>query len=332
MLTLPENQLPLCAYHGVNTSLNPRPPAITHTHGAQQKGCDWFILWPLKEWQLTARHCQFWRGSGRGTHCDWQRGPQPAMPGNSSSPSWQGRIRLAPSPPGRKSVMLSLPEARAHQWLHRWHEDPCAAWKAFRDIIFTNAMLTRVAASTSLGKKLISITNNTFLIAANRYGIPEITPLATDKSPPSPLAFSAMEKREDVSTRSCKKERWSQHLLRDSLLPLINYSTFRARQMQLPPAPSPPWATSPALPSIGPSPLSLFLLWSYPNWEREGIWGTHLWRGKFLCTLTKAISGTSLPSPDFRMCRVPPVKALGHQPALAAPGPEDHTKTHRPND
>lgn len=246
-------------------------------------------------------------------------------------PGKAGFVWLLP-PPGRKSVMLSLLEARAHQWLHRWHEDPCAAWQAFRDIIFTNAMLTRVAASTSLGKKLISITNNTFLIAANRYGIPETTPLATDKSPPSPLAFSAMEKREDVSTQSCKKERWSQHLLCDSLLPLITYSTFRARQMQLPPAPSPPWATSPALPSIGPSPPSLFLLWSCPNWEREGIWGTYLWRGKFLCMLTKAISGTSLPSPDFRTCRAPPVKALRHQPALAAPGPEDRTKTHRPND
>lgn len=46
--------------------LNPCPPA-PHTHRAWQKGCNWFILWPLKEWQLTVRHCQFLRGSGTRT-------------------------------------------------------------------------------------------------------------------------------------------------------------------------------------------------------------------------------------------------------------------------
>lgn len=102
-----------------------------------------------------------------------------------------------------------------------------------------------MATSTSLGKKLISITNNTFLIAANRYVIPETTPSATDKSPLSPLAFSAMENREDVSTQLCKKERLFQHLLHDSLLPLITYSTFRARHTQLA-APTCP------VPTLGP--------------------------------------------------------------------------------
>lgn len=136
--------------------LNPCPPAFTHTQRAWQEGCNRFILWPLKEWQLTVRHCQFLRGSGTGTHWDWQRGPQPDMPGNGTSPSWQGTIHLAPSPHGRKSAMLSPPRSQDTAVTAPLPPGPTCGWQAFGDIIFINAMLTRMATFTSLGKNSLA--------------------------------------------------------------------------------------------------------------------------------------------------------------------------------
>lgn len=57
---------------------------------------------------------------------------------------------------------------------------------------------------------------------ANRYVILEISPLATDKSLPSPLAFSAAENREDTQARKhVKRSICSQYLLRDLLSHVI---------------------------------------------------------------------------------------------------------------
>lgn len=161
MLTLPENQLPLCAYSGAARCLT-HIHLHSHTPEHATKGCNCFILWPLKEWQLTARPCQFLRGNGTGTHCDWQRGHVPDMPGNGSSPSWKGGINLAPAPQQRKSAALSPP----------WSQDSSVtaplAWGPMCGLAsFPWHHLCKCNAYTDgyfyiTWKKLISIINNTF--------------------------------------------------------------------------------------------------------------------------------------------------------------------------
>lgn len=78
------------------------------------------------------------------------------MPGNGTSPSWQGTIHLALSPQGRRSAMLSP----AQSWgtavtapLPPW---PMCSWQAFSDIIFINAGLTQMPSVTSLGKNSLA--------------------------------------------------------------------------------------------------------------------------------------------------------------------------------
>lgn len=61
-------------------------------------------------------------------------------------------------------------------------------------------------------------------MVANRYVILEISPLAREKSPLSPLAFSTAEKRENSQAcKPVKKKGCSQYLQCDSLPHLVIY-------------------------------------------------------------------------------------------------------------
>lgn len=132
--------------------LNPCPPAPTPTHRAWQKGCNWFILWPLKEWQLTVRHCQFLRGSGTGTQ-HARKWHISLLARQNSFGSFSPREEISSALPSSKLGHSSdcTTATRAHVQLasFQWHQlHKCRA--------YTNGYFYIT------WKKLISIINNTF--------------------------------------------------------------------------------------------------------------------------------------------------------------------------
>lgn len=140
-MTLLENQLPLCAYCGVAYGLTPVHLHPTHTEH-DKRGAIGLFYDHLRNGSWQSDTANFYEGVGQ----------EPNMPGNGSSPFWQGRIHLALSPQGRRSAMLCPAQGWGSAVTAPLPPGPTRTWQAFRDISFIKAGLTQKATFTSLGK------------------------------------------------------------------------------------------------------------------------------------------------------------------------------------